>query len=105
MPVEFSTGMLFAFLLVLARVSGALIFVPLPGLKSAPDAVRAALALGFTMALFGQWPAVDATGITPARMIGWLFAEASIGLAIGVSVAIVLECLAMAAQILGLQAG
>ena len=35
---------LYAFLLVLARVGGALVFVPLPGLKNAPDPVRAALA-------------------------------------------------------------
>ena len=50
-----------AFLLVLARVGGALVFVPLPGCKSAPEPVRVALALGFTLALYGQWPAVDGT--------------------------------------------
>jgi len=100
-----SVGTLFAFLLVLARVGGALVFVPLPGMKSAPEAVRAALAVGFTFALFGQWPAVDATNVTPARLLGWILAEAAIGIAIGISVAIVLESLTLAAQVLGLQAG
>ncbi len=100
-----STGTLFAFLLVLARVSGALIFVPLPGLKSAPDAVRIALALGFTLALFGQWPPVDASTITPARLLGWALAEGSIGVAIGVCVGVILEAFQLAAQVLGLQAG
>jgi flagellar biosynthetic protein FliR len=103
--LSLSAGTLFAFLLVLARVAGALIFVPLPGLKSAPDSIRAALALGFTLALYGQWPAVDATAATPARLIGWALAEASIGIAIGVCVAIVLEAFLLAAQVLGQQAG
>jgi flagellar biosynthetic protein FliR len=67
--------------------------------------VRAALAVGFTFALFGQWPAVDASGLTPAKLVGWAVAEAAIGLAIGISTAIVLEAFTMAAQVLGLQAG
>jgi len=103
--VALSTGTVFAFLLVLTRVGGALVFVPMPGLKSAPDMVRVAFALGFTLALYGQWPAVDATGLTPARLIGWALAEGAIGIAIGVTVAIVLETFVLAAQILGLQAG
>ena len=44
--VTLSIGTLFAFLLVLARVSGALIFVPLPGIKSGLGPSRAALAFG-----------------------------------------------------------
>ncbi len=100
-----STGTLFAFLLVLARVGGALVFVPLPGLKSSPDAVRAALSLAFTFALYGQWPPVEAAAVTSARLIGWTLSEAAVGIAIGVSVAIVLEAFLLAAQVLGLQAG
>ena len=63
MPSELtlSTGTLYAFLLVLARVGGAMIFVPLPGLRSAPETVRAVFALGLTLALFGLWPAVEGT--------------------------------------------
>ncbi|HYW44161.1 MAG TPA: flagellar biosynthetic protein FliR [Bryobacteraceae bacterium] len=100
-----SAQTLYGFLLVLARVAGALVFVPLPGVKGAPEPVRAALALGFTLALFPRWPEAGASGITPATLIGWAAAEAALGIAIGVSVAIVLESFALAAQVLGLQAG
>ena len=107
MPISLalSTETLFGFLLVLARVAGALVFVPLPGVKGAPEPVRAALALGFTLALFPRWPHTAAAGMTPATLLGWAAAEAVLGIAIGVSVAIVLESFTLAAQVLGLQAG
>ena len=44
-------GTLYAFLLVLARVSGAFIFVPLPGIKAGPEVARAVLAVSLTLAL------------------------------------------------------
>jgi len=107
MPVSltFSAQTLYGFLLVLARVAGALVFVPLPGVKGAPEAVRAALALGFTLALFPRWPSAGVAGVTLATLLGWAAAEAALGIAIGVSVAIVLESFSLAAQVLGLQAG
>ena len=103
--VTLSVGALYGFMLVLARVSGALIFVPLPGLKGAPEPVRVALALGFTLALYGQWPVVATDNVTVAVLAGWALSEAAVGLAIGVSVAIALEAFSLAAQVLGLQAG
>ena len=103
--VTLSVGTLYAFLLVLARVSGALVFVPLPGVSGGPQPARAALAFGMTLALYGRWPAVNAGTVTGMRMVGWAVAEASVGIAIGVSVAIALEAFALAAQVLGLQAG
>jgi len=103
--VTLSTGTLYAFLLVLARVSGALVFVPLPGIKGGPQPARAALALGMTLALYGRWPGVNAEAVTAMRMVSWAAAEASVGVAIGVAVAIALEAFALAAQVLGLQAG
>jgi flagellar biosynthetic protein FliR len=103
--VTLSLGTLYAFLLVLARVAGALVFVPLPGIRNGPQPARAALALGMTLALYGRWPAVHAETVTDMRMAGWVAAEASIGIAIGVSVAIALEVFTLAGQLLGLQAG
>jgi flagellar biosynthetic protein FliR len=100
-----SVGTLYAFLLVLARVGGALVFVPLPGVKGAPQPARAALALGFTLALSARWPAVDAGAVTAMRLGGWAASEAAVGIAIGVTVALVLEAFTLAAQVLGLQAG
>jgi flagellar biosynthetic protein FliR len=103
--VTLSMGTLYAFLLVLARVAGALVFVPLPGINAGPQPARVALALGMTLALYGRWPAVNSEMFTGMRMAGWAAAEASVGIAIGVSVAIALEAFALAAQLLGLQAG
>jgi len=100
-----SIGTLIGFLLVLARVSGALVFVPLPGIKGGPQPARAALALGMTLALYGRWPAIEAEAVNGGRMVAWIAAEASLGIAIGVCVAITLEAFSLAAQVLGLQAG
>jgi flagellar biosynthesis protein FliR len=103
--VTLSVGTMYGFLLVLARVGGALIFVPLPGVRSAPEPARIALTLGFTLALYGQWPVVPTAAVTVATLAGWTLAEAAVGIAIGVSVAIALEAFTLAAQVLGLQAG
>src|SRR6185369_14979709 len=103
--VSLSTATLFGFLLVLTRVGGALVFVPLPGIKGAPEPMKVALTLGFTLALSAKWPQVNAPNVTPGVLLGWAASEAALGIAIGISVAIVLEAFSLAAQILGLQAG
>src|SRR5947209_5318590 len=100
-----SAGTLFAFLLVLVRVGGALVFVPLPGIRGAAEPARVALALGFTMALAARWPVVDAAAMGPGVLVCKIAAEAVLGLTIGITVALVLESLVLAAQVLGLQAG
>jgi flagellar biosynthesis protein FliR len=107
MPAEVSVpaGTLLAFLLVLARVGGALVFLPWPGVRGAPDAARAAFAVGFTLALAPCWPVIGDVPPTVAVLAGWVLAEAAVGMAIGVPVAILLESFALAAQVLGLQAG
>jgi flagellar biosynthetic protein FliR len=103
--LTFSLGTLYSFLLVLLRVGGAIVFIPLPGVKNTPEPVRAAFALGFTLALAPCWPAVDPAGVSASRLLTWVAAEAAVGLAVGVVVSIVLETFVVAAQILGLQAG
>jgi len=100
-----SLGTLCGFLLTLARVSGALVFVPLPGVKGAPEPARAVFAVGFALALFPLWPAIDAGAATAGRMVAWAGAEAAVGVAIGVSMGIALEAFGVAAQLLGVQAG
>ncbi len=107
MPVSVTVaaGTLFAFLLVLARVSGALAFVPLPGIGAAPGPAKVAFTVGLTLALFVRWPAVNSDSITGSTLAAWAAAEAAIGIAIGVSVVIVLEAFTLAAQVMGLQAG
>lgn len=99
-----SAATLYAFLLVLARIGGAIVFVPLPGARTAADAPKAALAIGFTLALFAKWPFVPAD-VTIGTLAVWIAAEAAFGIAIGLTLAIVLETFTLAAQVLGLQAG
>jgi len=107
MPINLtlSLGTLYAFLLVLTRVGGAFVFVPLPGLQSAPMPARAAFALAFTLALAGRWPALSAAAVSPSRLVGWAAAEAASGIAIGVALSVVVEAFTLAAQVCGLQAG
>src|SRR5581483_10901920 len=100
-----STATLYAFLMVLARVGGALVFVPLPGVRGAAEPARAALAAGFTFAMASRWPAVDAASVTIGGLAAAVAAEAALGVSIGVCIAIVLEAFVLAAQIAGLQAG
>jgi len=98
-------GALYGFLLVLARVSGALAFVPFPGFTASGGPARAVFSLAFTMALFPFWPSIRDAEAGPFTLAGWAAAEAVAGIAIGVSVAIVLEAFLLAGQVLGLQAG
>lgn len=96
---------LYAFVLVLARMAGALVFVPLPGFSAASGPARVVFAVGFTLALFPMWPAVEPVGMTPITLAGMAAAESVVGIVVGVSMAIVLESFLLAGQVLGLQAG
>jgi len=99
------TGTLYSFLLVLARVSGALAFVPFPGFTAAVGPVRAAFCLGLTIALFPFWPLVPDASPGPFTLLAWVAGELAVGIAIGAAVAIMLEAFLLAGQVLGLQAG
>jgi len=70
MPGELTVplGALAGFLLVLARVGGAFIFVPLPGVSAGPELARAVLAAGVTVALFPVWPIVAIGEIGVGRL-------------------------------------
>ena len=96
---------LWSFLLVLTRVGGALLFVPLPGIRSGPEPARIVLALGFTAALYPLWPRVAVAQPGPGQLLLWLAAETAFGLSIGVALAFLSEGLLMACQIIGIQAG
>jgi flagellar biosynthetic protein FliR len=103
--VAVSISTLYGFLLVLARVSGLLITVPLPGLQGAPDPTRILLALGLTVALAPKWPNPAAPAAVLGQLVCWMAAETAFGLLVGEAVAFVLEGAQMAAQMIGLQAG
>jgi flagellar biosynthesis protein FliR len=93
------------FVLVLTRVTGAFIFVPLPGINAGPDMARAVLALSITLALFPKWPHVNLTEPYIGGVVVALAAEAALGVTIGVAVSVLSESFLIAGQIVGLQAG
>jgi flagellar biosynthetic protein FliR len=105
MQAELSLGTLFSFLLVLARVSGAFVFVPLPGVRSGPEIARAAISVGLTLALYPLWPKMASEIPSMGQMLLWLASETAFGVAAGVIVALLGEAFQMGAQIIGLQAG
>lgn len=99
-----SVGLLYSFLLVLARIAGAMIFVPLPGLRSAPEQVRVVLILAITIALYPVWPLVPGNPMI-ADFAAWLAVESAFGLAIGLLVGFLSEAGLIFGQLCGLQAG
>jgi len=98
-------GTLYAFLLVLARISGAFVFVPIPGIQAGPQIARAVLSASLTLALHSRWPVIDPDGVSFPLLMGWMLAEAAMGLAVGLAVAFLIEGFQMGAQIISLQAG
>jgi flagellar biosynthetic protein FliR len=107
MPVEvrIPLGTLYGFLLVLARVSGAFSFVPIPGLRQTPGIARIVLAGTLTVALVPAWPRIDTAQPEIGLLAVWMLAEVAFGAAIGVAVSFLNEAFVMASQIFGLQAG
>jgi flagellar biosynthetic protein FliR len=95
---------IYAFLLVLARISGAIVYIPIPGFSAGPEPVRIILALSFTMALFPLWPVV---AVVPGfgLLVGWLVAEAALGITVGLVVGFISEAFGVFGQMVGLQAG
>ncbi|HWR49656.1 MAG TPA: flagellar biosynthetic protein FliR [Bryobacteraceae bacterium] len=106
MPVDLTLpySTLFAFMLVFARVAGAVTFLPIPGIQSGPEAPRIILALAITVGLAPVWPEAripDGIG----TLAVWIAAEAAFGITAGVAVSFLLETLGIAFQLIGLQAG
>ena len=108
--LEFSTAWVINAVLVLARVSGIVALVGIPGLKQFPAQAKIILALALTV-LFTPfaWGRADAALLATSGAVwtlaGWVAAEAVFGLAVGAAVALLLEAFGLAAQVLGFQAG
>lgn len=96
---------LWGFLAVLSRVAATFSFVPLPGFKNQADVAKIVLSLGTTLALYPLWPALPVRDPSIGMLLVWLAADASLGVAVGLTVALLLEGFVLAAQFLGLQAG
>jgi len=101
----FTYATLFGFLFTLARVSCIFAFLPLAAYRGASDIPKAFLSLGFTMILWPEWKSPVSSDAGIGRIVTGLAGEAALGLAIGISLAVVLEVFQIAAQVISLQAG
>jgi flagellar biosynthetic protein FliR len=99
------TGLMYSFLMVLARISGAFVYIPLPGIRSGFEPARVVLSISMTFVLFSSWPKIDASQVNITLLIGWLLAEAALGIAVGLAASFLMEGFQMGAQIISLQAG
>jgi flagellar biosynthetic protein FliR len=96
---------LLGFLLVLARVAGMLVFVPLPGVNGSPVTARIVLSLAITICLLPVWPPAEGLDQSVARLAGYAVMDAGVGMVLGLTVSFAIEALKLAAQVAGLQAG
>ncbi len=96
---------LFSFLLVLSRLSGLFAFIPIPGIRTGPDAARILASLALTVALYPFWPAPPSASPTSGDLVCWILAEMAVGVAAGLAISLALECFQFAGQLIGLQAG
>lgn len=96
---------LYAFALVLSRIAGVFVFLPIPGLTAGPAASRVMLSLVVTFSLISRWPQTLTPPANIAVFAGWLLAEAGFGLSIGLAVSFIMEAFFMAAQLISVQAG
>jgi flagellar biosynthetic protein FliR len=100
-----SASTLIAFLLVLSRMIGVFVFVPMPFKDAGPSIARIALALGCTLALYARWPVLSATELTLTRTLGFMISDAALGAGIGLMVGFLSEAFTTGAQSVALQAG
>lgn len=98
-------GLLVSFLLVLFRLGGMFAFVPIPGARMAAEPAKLLLILTLSVTLYPVWPAVDAAQVTSGRLVLWVAGECLFGLAAGVVVGMLSECLVFGAQAVVMQAG
>ncbi len=105
LSLAISGEVLFGFLLVLTRIGGAMAFVPIPGFSNMPAKARVILALGITLALSSIWPTVALPVGGLGSVAVWMMGEATIGAAVGLSIAFLNEAFVLASQVFGLQAG
>ncbi len=100
-----SASTLLAFALVLIRLVGIFVLIPMPIKDAGPGVARILFAVACTIALFPCWPAIDASQASLGVMLSWVVSEATLGLAIGLMVSFIGEAVTLGAQLLAQQAG
>lgn len=104
-PGLYDVDHLLGFLLVLSRVAGVLVFVPLPGMGNSPITARIVLSFTIAICLLPLWPPVAGLDQSFARLLGFAAMDASVGMVLGLTVTFAIEALKLAMQAAGLQAG
>ena len=102
--IKAPVALIYSFLLVLARISGSIIFVPLPGVRDAAEPVRVILILAMTITLYPVWPTVS-PDCSILEFMGWIVVEAAFGLCIGLLVGFLADVMLLFGQMCGFQAG
>lgn len=107
MPAEFRFEMstVLGFLLVVARLGSALLFVPIPGVKAAPELTRVFLICAVCVSLYPLWPRYSATEFSLGVYVLWFVGELVLGLAAGLLVAFLSDMLVFTVQAVSVQAG
>jgi len=107
MPLSllFTASQLVGFLLILSRLAGLLIFLPIPGLRAVPEAMRPLVAVAFSIPLLERLPILPEASLQPGTILLWCLAEVSLGLLWGLAVHFLVESFVLGAQFLALQAG
>lgn len=92
-------------LLMLARLGGMLVYVPIPGVKSAPGAAKLLLAVSLSVTLLPSTPAfhIQPSGI--GQMALWMIGEMTFGLMVGLFIGFLAESLVFGLQTIAVQAG
>lgn len=101
----FSAEQMVGFLLVLSRMAGLMIFLPIPGLRTIPETIRPLIALALSLPLLHRLPELPPEAITPGGLLLWCVAEVTLGLLWGLTVHFLIESFVLGAQFLALQAG
>src|SRR4051795_8095361 len=84
-------GVLLSFLACLARVGGAIAFIPFPGFRNTPPIARIVLAVAMSLCLRPVWPVAPAGPASPLDVAGWALAQAAAGLGAGLAVAMLMD--------------
>jgi flagellar biosynthetic protein FliR len=93
-----------SFLLVLSRILGIFVFLPLPGKEAGPSMARVVMAFAMALAVLPAWSS-SLPEPTPSLLVLWISSELALGLTIGLAVGFLAEGLTVGAHVLGTQAG